>query len=68
MNKGAIGATYRLADLSRSKIRERFEERFTARRMAQDYVGVYRSLIERSAPHLKLVADAPPSVAMAHRG
>jgi glycosyltransferase involved in cell wall biosynthesis len=66
--QGAIGATYRLAELSRSKIRERFEERFTARRMAQDYVAVYRSLIERSAPHLKLVADATPSVAMAHRG
>jgi glycosyltransferase involved in cell wall biosynthesis len=65
--QGAIGATYRLAELSRSKIREKFEARFTARRMAQDYVSVYRSLIERSAPHLKLVADATPSIAMTHR-
>ena len=33
----AVGATYRLGELSREKIRRRFEERFTARRMAQDY-------------------------------
>ncbi len=36
---GAIGAVDRLGHLSREKIRERFEERFTARRMAQDYLG-----------------------------
>jgi glycosyltransferase involved in cell wall biosynthesis len=41
----AIGAVYRLADLSRTAIRKRFEERFTARRMAQDYLGVYRDLM-----------------------
>ena len=33
---GAIGAVDRLGQLSREKIRQRFEERFTARRMAQD--------------------------------
>src|SRR5579863_5161228 len=41
---GAIGAVDRLGHLSREKIRRRFEERFTARRMAQDYLAVYRSL------------------------
>jgi glycosyltransferase involved in cell wall biosynthesis len=35
----------RLSDLSRDKIRARFEERFTARRMAKDYVAIYRQLI-----------------------
>jgi glycosyltransferase involved in cell wall biosynthesis len=35
----------RLASLSRQAIRARFEERFTARRMASDYLDVYRQLI-----------------------
>jgi glycosyltransferase involved in cell wall biosynthesis len=57
---GAIGAVDRLGQLSREKIRRRFEERFTARRMAQDYLNVYRSLTDSVAPHLRLVAaDAP---------
>ncbi len=57
---GAIGAVDRLAHLSREKIRLRFEARFTARRMALDYLSVYRSLMEGIAPHLRLVAhDAP---------
>src|SRR5262249_50794619 len=34
--QGAIGAAYRVSDLSRSRIRKQFEQRFTARRMAQD--------------------------------
>jgi len=54
---GAIGAVDRLAGLSRGRIRERFEERFTARRMAQDYLAVYRSLIESSTPRLRLVGE-----------
>ena len=37
--KSAIGAVYRLPELSRAKVRERFEQRFTARRMAQDYLA-----------------------------
>jgi glycosyltransferase involved in cell wall biosynthesis len=57
---GAIGAVDRLNQLSRTKIRKRFEERFTARRMAQDYLNVYRTLADARAPHLRLVAaDAP---------
>jgi hypothetical protein len=30
-------------------VRRRFEERFTARRMARDYVRVYRGLVGRAA-------------------
>jgi glycosyltransferase involved in cell wall biosynthesis len=57
---GAVGAVDRLGQLSREKIRQRFEERFTARRMAQDYLNVYRSLSDAVAPHLRLVhAEAP---------
>jgi len=35
--------------LDRRKVRRRFEERFTAARMAKDYVQVYRSLLTRTA-------------------
>jgi glycosyltransferase involved in cell wall biosynthesis len=59
---GAIGAVDRLGHLSREKIRRRFEERFTARRMAQDYLSVYRSLSDTAAPHLRLVADDVPAL------
>jgi glycosyltransferase involved in cell wall biosynthesis len=58
---GAIGAVDRLAQLSRQKIRRRFEERFTARRMAQDYLSVYRSLMDKAAPHLRLVSEDAPA-------
>jgi glycosyltransferase involved in cell wall biosynthesis len=54
---GAMGAVDRLPHLSRTAIRRRFEERFTARRMALDYLSVYRSLKEGVAPHLRLVSD-----------
>jgi glycosyltransferase involved in cell wall biosynthesis len=59
---GAIGAVDRLGQLSRERIRKRFEERFTARRMARDYLAVYRSLTDSVAPHLRLVADDAPAV------
>jgi glycosyltransferase involved in cell wall biosynthesis len=60
--KSAIGAVYRLPELSRAGVRKRFEERFTARRMAQDYLAVYRQLMEAGAPRLKLVASESPSL------
>jgi len=59
---GAVGAVDRLGHLSREKIRRRFEERFTARRMAQDYLAVYRSLSDAATPHLRLVADDAPAL------
>jgi glycosyltransferase involved in cell wall biosynthesis len=59
---GAVGAVDRLGHLSRKKIRRRFEERFTARRMAQDYLAVYRSLSNAVSPHLRLVADDAPAL------
>ena len=40
----AISAVNRLGTLSRARVRQRFEQRFTARRMAEDYLTVYRGL------------------------
>jgi glycosyltransferase involved in cell wall biosynthesis len=42
-------ASVQVAALDRRKVRRRFEERFTARRMANDYVRVYRGLVYRAA-------------------
>jgi glycosyltransferase involved in cell wall biosynthesis len=47
---GAIAAIDRLGSLSRRRVREQFEARFTARRMAEDYLDVYCQLgVERRA-------------------
>ena len=59
---GAIGAVDRLGQLSRERIRKQFEARFTARRMAQDYLSVYRNLADRIAPRLRLVTDDAPAL------
>jgi glycosyltransferase involved in cell wall biosynthesis len=40
----AAGAINNLTKLSRSAIRRRFEERFTSRRMAEDYLAIYKRL------------------------
>ncbi len=61
---GAIGAVDRLAHLSRAAVRQRFEERFTARRMALDYLAVYRGLMDSAVPRLRLVADDAPATAV----
>jgi glycosyltransferase involved in cell wall biosynthesis len=41
----AATAAARLNALDRARIRKVFEERFTAQRMAQDYLSLYRRLI-----------------------
>jgi len=47
-----------LANLSRDKIRARFEERFTARRMANDYLDIYRELMAPAKRRLRTVNGA----------
>jgi glycosyltransferase involved in cell wall biosynthesis len=54
----AAAAVNRLPQLDRAMIRRQFETRFTARRMALDYLATYRSLMEASAPRIKLVSSA----------
>ena len=41
----AVRAVKRLMQLDRRRVRERFEERFTAGRMAADYLSHYQSLV-----------------------
>jgi glycosyltransferase involved in cell wall biosynthesis len=54
----AASAVSRLPQMDRQAVRKRFEERFTARRMALDYLAVYHSLMEASTPRFKLVSSA----------
>ena len=46
--RAAAGGLVILA--SRRAIRQRFEERFTARRMAREYLAVYRGLMDKRRP------------------
>jgi glycosyltransferase involved in cell wall biosynthesis len=55
---GAVAAVGRLSQLSRVAIRTQFEQRFTARRMALDYLATYRGLIEEATPKIRLVSSA----------
>jgi glycosyltransferase involved in cell wall biosynthesis len=52
---GAIAALGRLGELDRARVRRQFERRFTARRMADDYVEAYEMLTE--TPRLRAVGD-----------
>ncbi len=53
----AVLAVSRLPHISCAIVRHRFEQRFTARRMANDYVDVYRNLVEAS----NAVPDSKPT-------
>jgi glycosyltransferase involved in cell wall biosynthesis len=56
----AIAALPHVMALDRGKVRQRFEQRFSAKRMAMDYVKVYRSL--SAAPYMRdgQAADIAP--------
>ncbi len=51
----AVRAVHRIRQLSRAACRESFERRFTARRMAEDYLALYRRVVTggQSLPELK---------------
>ncbi len=52
---GAVAAVSRAAALSRGQIRRRFEQRFSARRMAEEYVALYEALTRQQRPKLRAV-------------
>ena len=51
----AVAAIRQVADLSRAEVRRRFERRFSAERMAEDYLALYRRLAARVRPALRVV-------------
>jgi glycosyltransferase involved in cell wall biosynthesis len=54
----AVSTLDHVATLSRRSTRDQFEQRFTAERMAQDYLAAYRHLprMHRLEPRLELVS------------
>jgi glycosyltransferase involved in cell wall biosynthesis len=54
----AVAAVGRLPQVNRGAVRKQFEARFTARRMALDYLAAYRSMMEAAEPRIKLVSSA----------
>ncbi|GAB0113705.1 glycosyltransferase family 4 protein [Acidisoma sp. C75] len=52
---GAVAVIGELGRLSRQAVRKTFERRFTARRMAEDYLALYRSLSRFQRPRLRVV-------------
>jgi glycosyltransferase involved in cell wall biosynthesis len=51
----AVAAVDRLGDLDRAEIRQQFETRFTAQRMAEDYVQLYHRMAVGVRPLLRVV-------------
>jgi glycosyltransferase involved in cell wall biosynthesis len=50
-----VAAIRQVADLSRARVRRCFEQRFSAERMAEDYLALYRRLAARVRPALRVV-------------
>ena len=63
---GAVGAVEEVGTLDRAAVRRRFEERFSADRMASDYVRAYEMLLEERGrlPKPMPVVPAPRPVAV----
>ena len=55
----AVSAVTKIPALDRNRCRRRFEERFTSRRMAQDYIAIYERITHRS-PHTVLKSVQMP--------
>ncbi len=54
---GAVAAVGRLAAIDRGGVRRRFEQRWTARRMAEDYLSLYERLAFAGRKLLRAVGD-----------
>jgi glycosyltransferase involved in cell wall biosynthesis len=57
----AIAALPRVIALDRKRVRQRFEQRFSATRMAEDYVEIYRSLVAADTGRARLDIAKPPT-------
>ena len=57
----AVRAIHCLGELDRRKVRARFEQRFSAARMAQDYVGHYKRVAAAKSSDTSIKLGLPPS-------
>jgi glycosyltransferase involved in cell wall biosynthesis len=66
-SEGAIQAIQNVSKLSRKRCREAFESRFSATRMASDYLAVYSRLVQarrkaEARPAIEVLSKAAPEV------
>ncbi|PKQ29483.1 MAG: glycosyl transferase [Actinobacteria bacterium HGW-Actinobacteria-10] len=61
----AVEAVHRIGRIDRRRCREYFEERFTARRMAEDYVDLYERMLQ---PSRVVIAGGQRDLANSGRG
>jgi glycosyltransferase involved in cell wall biosynthesis len=55
----ATRAVARISEIDRKGCRKRFEERFTARRMTQDYLALYERLVNRQSRSIVVRGRVP---------
>jgi hypothetical protein len=60
----AVAALPGVMLLDRRQVRRQFERRFTAARMAKDYLEVYRSLLSRSELDVEPAGSLQPAAAI----
>ena len=64
----AVRAAERIPTLNRSRCRQRFEERFSAARMARDYLAIYQRLVEGAlATQAAVIPDVSKAIPLATR-
>jgi hypothetical protein len=60
----AVAAVEQATNMDRAKVRAAFERRFSAERMARDYLNIYQGLPARcAAPKRRPSKTSPPSIA-----
>jgi hypothetical protein len=60
----AVAAVHRITDLDRATVRAAFERRFTAERMAKDYVDIYHRIVAPRAAVAKFERGIQPAIRM----
>jgi glycosyltransferase involved in cell wall biosynthesis len=60
----AVAAVEQIRELSRARVRRHFEEHFTAKHMADDYVAAYQALL---TPRTPIIEAEPQAIARPHR-
>jgi glycosyltransferase involved in cell wall biosynthesis len=60
----AIAALPAILSYDRRTVRQRFEQRFTATRMAKDYAATYRQLLRKSASNDETQSPRPRQLAL----
>jgi hypothetical protein len=61
----AVSAVHIVHGLDRADVRRAFERRFTAERMAQDYVSIYERLVRHRVPVSRVFAERTGAAAIA---